>query len=217
MQQPSQFKVNGVMTSGDGAKPGKGAFVRVARRQERDGVLGLLWLYLLAGVVGLMVWAAQARAEITPFVGSYTGKANYQAIDGKFHDRDMSVQIAKTREGFTVEWTSTTYKENGRSKTKTYAISFSPSERADIYSAAMERNLFGHSVQLDPMKGLPYVWARIHEDTLTIFSLYIYENGDYEMQQYDRTLAEGGLELHFTSNRNGVEMREVVTFLKRVE
>ncbi|WP_232281841.1 hypothetical protein [Roseobacter sp. SK209-2-6] len=79
----------------------------------------------------------------------------------------------------------------------------------------MQRNLFGHEVQLDPMKGEPYVWARIEGDTLTVFSMFIYENGDYEMQQYDRSLSAEGLDLDYTAHRNGVLVRQIQTTLKR--
>jgi hypothetical protein len=79
----------------------------------------------------------------------------------------------------------------------------------------MKRNVFGHDVQLDPMKGEPYVWARIHGDTLSVYSLFVAEDGGYEIQQFDRTLATGGLDLDFQSVRNGEIQRTVSTFLTR--
>ena len=79
----------------------------------------------------------------------------------------------------------------------------------------MKRNVFGHEVPLDPMKGEPFVWGRIEGKTLTVFSLFIDEKGGYELQQYDRTLADGGLDLSFSRFRNGVKSRSVETFLKK--
>jgi len=79
----------------------------------------------------------------------------------------------------------------------------------------MKRNVFGHNVQLDPMKGEPYVWARVDGDTLSVYSMFVTENGGYEIQQFDRTLASGGLELDFKSVRDGVIQRTVSTFLER--
>ena len=70
-------------------------------------------------------------------------------------------------------------------------------------------------MQLDPMAGEPYVWARIDGDTLSLYSIYVTENGGYEIQQYDRTLAEGGLDLKFSSVRNGEIQRTVSTFLTK--
>jgi hypothetical protein len=65
------------------------------------------------------------------------------------------------------------------------------------------------------MKGEPYVWARIVGDTLSVYSLFVSEDGGYEIQQFDRTLARGGLTLDYQSVRNGKINRTVSTFLER--
>ena len=79
----------------------------------------------------------------------------------------------------------------------------------------MTKNVFGHEVQLDPMKGLPYVWARIVDDTLTVFSLYVTAEGGYEIQQFDRSLAKGGLDLEFSRLNSEDAKMAVSTHLKR--
>ena len=114
-----------------------------------------------------------------------------------------------------MEWTTATYRPNGSVKEKSYAISFVPSDRDGVFAAAMKANVFGKQVQLDPMKGEPYVWARIIGDTLSVYSLHVDEEGGYEVQQFDRTLAEGGLSLEFQSVRNGVIENTVSAFLER--
>ncbi|MEL7089428.1 MAG: hypothetical protein AAGL98_13470, partial [Planctomycetota bacterium] len=106
---------------------------------------------------------------------------------------------------------------DGRTKEKSYAIDFVPSGRDAVYAAAQQKNVFGHLVQLDPMKGEPYVWARIDDDTLTVYSLFVSEAGGYSLQQYDRTLADGGLNLRFQNIRDGEILRAVETFLTRVD
>ncbi|MHA6261741.1 hypothetical protein ACXYMO_00935 [Arenibacterium sp. CAU 1754] len=159
--------------------------------------------------------AAQANAPISAFEGDYAGSAKVEMADGTSAQRDMSVSIRETKEGFTVKWTSTTYKPDGRGKEKSYQISFVPSDRAGVFAAAMTKNVFGHAVPLDPMKGEPYVWARIQDQTLTVFSLFVNADGGYEMQQFDRTLADGGLDLNFKRFRNGEAQSAVSTFLKR--
>lgn len=156
-------------------------------------------------------WAA----DIAPFVGDYVGSAEVVDADGTSTPRDMSVSISETDEGFTVGWKTTTYKLDGRVKEQAFSVEFRPSDRAHIYSAAMKRNVFGHEVPLDPMKGEPFVWGRIEGETLTVYSLFIDEDGDYELQQYDRTLAEGGLNLSFSRFRDGQKSRSVETFLKK--
>lgn len=167
-------------------------------------------------VFAVAVWSGLAHAaEIADFVGSYSGSANLVNADGTKTPRDMSVRIEESRGGFNVRWTSTSYRADGRVKEKTYSIDFRPSDRDGIYSAAMTRNVFGHAVQLDPMRGEPFVWGRIDGATMTVYSLFVDDAGGYELQQYDRTLAEGGLMLEFSRLRNGVLARSVTTFLKR--
>ncbi len=154
-------------------------------------------------------------ADIAPFVGDYIGSANVVDEDGTETPRDMSVSIHEIKGGFNVSWKTTTYKLDGRVKEQKFSIDFKPSERPDVFSAAMKRNVFGHEVPLDPMQGEPFVWGRIEGDTLTVFSLFIGETGDYELQQFDRTLAEGGLDLSFSRFRNGEMSRSVNTFLEK--
>ena len=169
-----------------------------------------------AAMILLLALAQPARAgEAAQFIGDYTGGAEVVSADGTRVHRDMSVSISETKDGFTVQWTSVTHKPDGRTKEKSHSIDFRPSDRDGIFSAAMGRSVFGQAVQLDPMKGEPYVWGRISGDTLSVFSLFIDDAGGYEMQQYDRTLAEGGLQLDFSFSRNGEQLRSFSTFLAR--
>ena len=167
-------------------------------------------------ICALVLAAAAARADITRFAGSYEGSADVISADGTARPRDMSVTIEPTDEGYRVDWTSTTYRPNGTAKSKSYSIEFVPSDRADVYASAMKRNVFGHAVQLDPMKGEPYVWSRIDGDTLSVYSLFVAEDGGYEIQQFNRTLTDGGLTLEYQSVRNGAIQRTVTTFLKKI-
>lgn len=168
-------------------------------------------------VVFLVMWLASvAQADITPFVGSYAGSAEMQLEDGGIQRRDLSVEIeAQKKDAFQVSWTTVTYKSDGRTKEKSYEIVFVPTDRDGVFAAAQKKNVFGHEVQNDPMKGEPYVWARIVGETLTVFSLFVDDAGGYEIQQFDRTLSEGGLNLVFNRLRNGEKLRAISTFLAK--
>lgn len=170
---------------------------------------------VLAAVAVMLLLPLQALADISRFTGRYYGSVEIVKTDGDTDPRDMNVEIREMRKGFTLKWTSTTEKDDGRRKTKAYEIEFLPSGRDGVFSAAMTRNVFGHSVPLNPMEGEPFVWGRITGDTLTVFSLFIHPNGDYEMQQYDRTLAGGGLDLVYISRLNGEPQRRLRTFLTK--
>ena len=154
-------------------------------------------------------------AEPADFFGRYSGSAELETAEGGSVPRDMSVAIERAGDGFSVSWSSTSQRADGVQRRKSYTIPFQPTERPGVYAAAMERNVFGHAVQLDPMKGEPYVWARIAGDTLSVFSLFVTADGGYEIQQFDRTLSEGGLELDFMRVRNGEPQRAVIAFLER--
>ncbi|WP_283967678.1 hypothetical protein [Tritonibacter sp. AK171] len=174
-----------------------------------------LWCLVMLSALFLSVQSAFCAETLNRFVGSYSGSAEVEQIDGTVEQRDMSVAIRETYKGFEVQWSTAIRRADGDAKTKSYKIEFIPSERDGVFSAAMQTNVFGHTVQMNPMKGEPFVWARVIGDTLTIFSLYVAENGDYLMQQYDRTVADGGLELDFSLHRNGMPSRKVSTFLTR--
>ncbi len=164
------------------------------------------------------IWSAltlASRADIAPFIGNYTGSAEVTLEDGSSQRRDMSVEIFSTSDGFGVTWASTRLREDGRSKTKSYTITFVPTERAGVFAAAQRRNVFGHKVPLDPMRGEPYVWARLSDSTLSVYSLFVTDDGGYELQQYNRSLVEGGLKLEFSSHADGVPVRSVNTVLER--
>lgn len=163
----------------------------------------------------LVAMATSARADFSNFVGTYTGSAEVTSLDGTKTPRDMSVEISETRKGFQVKWTSISLREDGSRKEKSYTIDFVPSDRDAVFAAAMRKNVFGHEVQLNPMKGEPYVWSRLDGDTLTVYSLHVAEDGGYSLQQYDRTVTEGGLNLRFQVISDGAIQRAVETFLTR--
>lgn len=170
---------------------------------------------LVALAFALLAMTSQARADASAFFGTYTGSADVMALDGTKIPRDMNVVISGTDDGFRVQWTSVTYRADGEAREKSYEIDFVDSDREAVFAAAQRKNVFGHVVQLDPMKGEPYVWARIDGQTLTVFSLFVGADGGYSLQQYDRTLTEGGLDLRFQVIRDGEILRAVETFLAK--
>ena len=136
---------------------------------------------------------------------------------GDLVKRDLSTTIEETRKGVELTWTSVTYKSDGRTKSKTYTIEFVPSGRDNIYQSAMKTNLFGKAVPLDPLKGDPFVWARFEGDTFSVFSMFINEIGEYEVQEFHRTLVDEGLNLLFRRFHNGKMEREITALLERQE
>jgi len=167
-------------------------------------------LALLFAFLPTLLWSA----DMERFAGTYIGNAEFME-DGKVQQRDMSTTIEPSRDGFVLSWTSVTYRSDGRTKQQTYMIEFVPSYRDNIFQSAMKANLFGKAAPLDPMKGEPYVWARLDGDTISVYSLFIDEDGAYEIQEFNRTLVAGGLDLFFRRVRGGTTVREIRTLLER--
>ncbi len=184
-------------------------------RTSADETIDWWRVVLAAALVLFGAYAAVAQAEIARFAGDYVGSAELVRADGSRSPRDLSVSIRAVEDGFAVQWTTVTRRANGTRKQSNYNIEFHPSDRPGVYAAGMRRNVFGHAVQLDPMKGEPYVWARIAGDTLSVYSLFVDAAGGYEMQQFDRTLAPGGLDLLFSRIRDGENQHSIRTFLRK--
>ncbi len=171
---------------------------------------------LLATLVASLVLCANAAwsAEIDPFIGEYQGRANAETTSGD-QARDLGVVIDKTDKGFVVKWKTVISKASGKVSSREYSVNFEPSGRDDIYASAMKPGLFGGSKPLDPMKGDPYVWARINDNTLTVYAMLITDSGEYEMQVYERTLVDGNLKLDFTRYRRSKVLSRVEAILKK--
>ncbi|MCG8509874.1 MAG: hypothetical protein MI741_11665 [Rhodospirillales bacterium] len=174
-------------------------------------------VFLLA--VGLGIYPAAVAAgdavAIDRFFGRYSGQAISSTEEG-LSKRDLSVRIRDAGKGaFTLDWITFTRKDDGRRKRKSYSITFRPTHRDNVFGSAMRNDKFGNAVPLDPLKGEPYVWARIDGKTLTVYAMHIIESGGYEMQEYARTLSDEGLGLRFSRVRNGERLKLITGSLKR--
>ena len=170
----------------------------------------MLWIRALVvcATMALAMTAQAARLGFEAFFGEYEGEA-VTDYDGELSKRDLRVKISPTESGFTVNWVSVTKRASGKLKRKEYTIDFYPTRRNNIYRSGERKDMFGNAVPLDPMKGDPYVWARVDEDTLTVYALHVLEDGGYEMQTYTRRRIPEGLDLKYSRVRDGEIMRTV--------
>lgn len=169
-------------------------------------------------VVALITFSmpSEAAYQYEKFIGEYLG----EGISSEGNDltkRDLRVEIKPNGEGFSLTWVSVTHEKNGTLKRKAYTVQFKPKGKAGLYGSAMRTDMFGNQVPLDPLKGEPYVWARISGDTLFVYALLITEEGGYEMQVYERTLSPNGMDLTYSRVRDGEMMRTVRGTLKRIK
>lgn len=185
-------------------------------RRQMPMVLVCLILIAFVGVARVLVASAEeAQADaIDPFVGEYVGRTLSNG-EGEIEARDASVTIEKADGGFVIKWTTVTHRANGRAKRKSHSVRFQATDRDSLFSSAMKRDKFGGLTPLDPLKGEPYVWAKIEGKTLRVHAMIITETGGYEMQIYDRTLTDSGLRLNFSRVRDGEILRDITANLAR--
>ena len=166
--------------------------------------------FVLAGGV-----AAAADRPLEDFYGEYVGRS----VSGNGKDletRDLNVTIAAVKRGFNVSWATISSRAGGELKRKSYSIEFRRTNRDNIYQSAMRLDVFGNESPNNPMKGDPYVWARISGDTLSVYALIVTDSGSYDMQAYHRTLTPDGMTLRFARTVEGEEKKVIDGELKRV-
>jgi hypothetical protein len=182
----------------------------------RPAIRAIICAFVLsAGVFGALPSLAET-SSIAPFFGQYRGQTIKQG-DGEIAKRDLDVSIEPDGDYFKIIWSTVTRYPDGEVKRKSYAISFAPTKRADIYHSAMRTDMFGNRVPLDPLSGDPFVWCRVAGRTLTVYALLIDDTGSYDLQVYDRTLTDKGLDLRFTRIREGDQPKVLSAFLQRVD
>ena len=171
----------------------------------------------LGVAVALLAGGAAAAAEDLPiaaFAGRFAGTGIAKDEISKYFEetiRDLDVSIVPEGGGFALSW-STVLRQGGDPDNpdvseNAHALFFEPTGRPNVFQGAVE---------IDPLGGWPFVWARIKENTLTVYSLLVHEDGSYEIQTYDRTLTGLGMELRFTRVRDGELVRSVTGKLVKV-
>ncbi len=175
----------------------------MTRSPARRGAFSCLTL--VAMLMAVTPGAAQ-DAGIEAFFGQYTGtgaEAEPKGASIRISERDFDVDISAVGDGFSVRWTTIARvgpEDAPRIKRKTNTVTFVPSGRPGLFAA---------KPQGDAVAGEPYTWARIVGAILKVYSMTLNEIGEYEIQQYDRALAEAGMTLEFKRIREGELVRVV--------
>jgi hypothetical protein len=176
----------------------------------------------LAAVLGLLATmpiraVAAMPAGFEKFYGEWAGTA-LSDTGGEIAPRDIQVKIAPQGNGFALTWVLVIHKAAGKDKRSEVSINFQPTKRSGIYTSAMRVNAFGNATPLDPLRGDPYVWARLDGPKLTVYALVITESGGYELHEYERSLTPAGaMKLDYSRIVDGDVQRAVTGTLKRVK
>jgi len=170
-------------------------------------IAGLLAMFVAGG-------AQAADLSIKAFYGKFQGGGVAENDDSLYFGvtaRDFDVDIQPADTGFSVSWTSV-IRGGGvpgkpESRRKTSMRTFKPSSRPGIWEAAKSK---------DPVNGGELCWARVKNNTLTVFLMVVRKDGAYELQQYDRKILPTGMEMVFTRLRDGDKVRSVKGRLVKV-
>ena len=173
----------------------------------------LALVYLLASVFAPGADAVPNGLE--KFYGEWVGTA-VSDTTGEIAPRDIRAKIGANGSGFSISWVLVIHKAPGKDKRSEFSVSFQPTKRPNIFSSAMRLDMFGNAAPLDPLRGDPYMWARIEGSMLIIYALVITDAGGYEMHVYERTLTPAGvMKLNYLRVINGEVLRAVTGTLKR--
>lgn len=148
---------------------------------------------------------ALAAGDITRFFGSYVGsgiaeRTGKDAVEKR--DLDVTIQPYKDS-GFTLKWITVMRGADGERasqgvKRREIEENFIPfKDKEGVYIDAPSGGLFSKAELPNPLKGEPMRWAAIDDDTLTVYSMAIDENGAAELQVYHRTLSAKGMTVNF--------------------
>lgn len=163
---------------------------------------------LLAAALLWMPAAARADA-LAPYLGSYVGLATVYNQDGvEIEQREVDILIRRApRDGFTIIWTNLTLVDGRRDVPgvvrRLEQVTFYPGDLDGVYVEEMRGSLFERRRDPQFTGGDPLRWARINDDRITVFALALLDDGQYELQSYDRILTPEGLRLVYERRVEG--------------
>ena len=173
-----------------------------------------------------LVWAQGAgasSASLEPFFGSYVGVAEVDNLDGgEVRQRDMDIVIEPyKRGGFKIHWVNVSLVDGKRAvpgvERRVQTVLFEPAEDRDFFVEVAENNPFRERDETRPMRGDPVRWASLDDQGLHVYSFMVLEDGRYELQVYDRTLTDIGLDIRFQRIVDGALAREITGTTARAD
>jgi hypothetical protein len=161
----------------------------------------LLPIIVLSCVVGMIHpgHSAEERLNIGDFTGHFRGEAQSQSDDHFFirQLRDLAVDVWLDGAGFSITWTTMIHPgqaADAQVRQRTTTLQFVPSAAAGSFHTAEP---------FEPFTGRPVAWAQIEGKALIVHVLSVYDDGNYELQTYSRSLSGDVMTLHFTRDAPG--------------
>ncbi len=175
-------------------------------------------LVLVASIVLADTALAQQDKPITDFFGVYVGRAKTVGSD---EIRDLDVIIEPRKRGFTISWSAVIRPGEKRAvpgvKRRAVAQAFQESKKHGFFEPVAAGTVFSGRKKQDFVGGDPVIWAWIQQNTLSVYSLVVQENGAYQLQVYDRILTPLGMDIQFRRYDDGILSRGIIGNLARAE
>jgi hypothetical protein len=169
----------------------------------------------LALALALACAKSASGASLEPFFGSYVGVAKVENLEGgEVRRRDMDIVIEPYKQGgFRIHWVNVTLVDGQRAvpgvERRVQTVLFEPAEEHDFFVEVQEGNPFRERDDTQPMRGDPVRWASLDDQGLHVYSFVVLEDGRYELQIYDRTLTDIGIDIRFQRIIDGAVVRRI--------
>ena len=156
-----------------------------------------------------------SAASLEPFFGTYVGVAEVRDLEaGDIRRRDMDIVIEPyKRGGFKIHWVNVSLVDGKRAvpgvERQVQTVLFEPAAERDFFVEVAENNPFRERDETRPMRGDPVRWASLDDQGLHVYSFVVLEDGRYELQVYDRTLTDIGLDIRFQRIVDSELVREI--------
>ncbi len=192
------------------SKPAFHAWVQKGLAQPLAFLAILTVLIVLSGD-----WRPAFANDLSPFVGSYVGRATVEDVDsGKEQLRDLDiVVIPHGAEGLRIDWTTVGLVDGRRDlpgvKRWSQTALFEPTDDGGYMIEVGDADLFREREATVPIKGDPVRWTRLVGETLHTYSFVVLEDGRYELQHYQRILTDIGMDIRFERVIDGKTVRRV--------
>lgn len=161
-------------------------------------------------------------AQLADYFGTYVGVATVvkdETGGGEEREIDMVISPYKAN-GFRIEWiaVSLVYGRRdvpGVTRQKNEVL-FEPGKNKCCFVEVGKYDPFRENEALRPMLGEPIRWAVLDDQGLQIYSFAVLEDGDYELQRYNRRLTNQGIDLLYQRIEDGVVTRRITGHTVRV-
>jgi hypothetical protein len=158
---------------------------------------------------------AARAASLEPLFGTYVGVAEVEDVaQGNVRQRDMDIVIEPYKQGgFRIQWINVSLVDGKRAvpgvERRVQTVLFEPAQDRGFFMEAAESNPFREREQTRPMRGDPVRWASLDDQGLHVYSFMVLQDGRFELQIYDRSLTEIGLDIRFQRIVDGAVMRQI--------